>query len=164
MRDAAIARLAESGSSISYRDGPTTDIAPIRCSNTSNGGSTTPRRSVKITKRYSAIPSPKPQKPTLRRSQRPPQEGSVQSIESPNSKFRAECFNARWFMNVSDAQRKCDIWRRDYNEIRPNSAIVKRTPSELAKSSSGAPRMTNNRKIFSLRLVQKSGPLIAGEF
>lgn len=30
-------------------------------------------------------------------------------IESLNGKFRAECLNAHWFMNVSDAQRKCDI-------------------------------------------------------
>jgi putative transposase len=59
-------------------------------------------------------------------------------IESLNGKFRAECLNAHWFMNVSDAQRKCDIWRRDYNEIRPHSAIGNRTPIELANPSSGA--------------------------
>jgi len=58
-------------------------------------------------------------------------------IESLNGKFRAECLNTHWFLNVSDAQRKCDIWRQDYNEVRPHSAIGNKTPSELANLSSG---------------------------
>ena len=49
-------------------------------------------------------------------------------IESLNGKFRAECLNAHWFMNVSDAQRKCDIWVRDYNEVRPHSSLKGVTP------------------------------------
>src|SRR6266542_4670831 len=36
-------------------------------------------------------------------------------IESFNGKFRAECLNAHWFMNLDDARRKCEAWRRDYN-------------------------------------------------
>ena len=59
-------------------------------------------------------------------------------IESLNGKFRAECLNTHWFLTVSDAQRKCDIWRRDYNEVRPHSAIGNKTPVELANLSSGA--------------------------
>lgn len=59
-------------------------------------------------------------------------------IESLNGKFRMECLNTHWFMNVSDAQRKCDIWRRDYNEVRPHSAIGNKVPIELTNLSSGA--------------------------
>lgn len=59
-------------------------------------------------------------------------------IESLNGKFRAECLNTHWFLNVSDAQRKCDIWRRDYNEVRPHSAIGNKTPAELINCSSRA--------------------------
>ena len=44
-------------------------------------------------------------------------------IESFNGKFRAECLNAHWFMGLDDARRKCEAWRRDYNEERPHSAI-----------------------------------------
>ena len=44
-------------------------------------------------------------------------------IESFNGKFRAECLNAHWFMSLDDARRKCEAWRRDYNEERPHSAI-----------------------------------------
>ncbi len=44
-------------------------------------------------------------------------------IESFNGKFRAECLNAHWFMSLDDARSKMEEWRKDYNEIRPHSAI-----------------------------------------
>jgi len=44
-------------------------------------------------------------------------------IESFNGKFRAECLNTRWFMSLDDARSKMEAWRRDYNEVRPHSAI-----------------------------------------
>ena len=56
-------------------------------------------------------------------------------IESFNGKFRAECLNAHWFMSLDDAQRKCETWRRDYNEERPHSAINNKTPIELVNRS-----------------------------
>ena len=56
-------------------------------------------------------------------------------IESFNGKFRAECLNAHWFMSLDDAQRKCETWRRDYNEERPHSAIGNKTPIELVNRS-----------------------------
>jgi hypothetical protein len=33
-----------------------------------------------------------------------------------NGKLRAECLNAHWFLSLDDAVRKCEAWRRDYNE------------------------------------------------
>jgi putative transposase len=57
-------------------------------------------------------------------------------IESLNGKFRAECLNAHWFMNLADARGKCERWRRDYNTERPHSAIGYRTPAE-ARNASG---------------------------
>jgi len=56
-------------------------------------------------------------------------------IESLNGKFRAECLNAHWFMNVDDARGKCETCRRDYNEERPHSAIGNKTPIELIERS-----------------------------
>ena len=49
-------------------------------------------------------------------------------IESFNGKFRVECLNTHWFMNLDDARTKMEDWRRDYNEIRPHarSAIRRR--------------------------------------
>jgi putative transposase len=56
-------------------------------------------------------------------------------IESFNGKFRAECLNAHWFMSLDDARRKCEDWRRDYNEERPHSAIGNKCPIELTDRS-----------------------------
>jgi putative transposase len=56
-------------------------------------------------------------------------------IESFNGKFRTECLNAHWFMSLDDARRKCEAWRRDYNEERPHSAIGNKAPIELVNRS-----------------------------
>jgi putative transposase len=56
-------------------------------------------------------------------------------IESFNGKFRAECLNQHWFMSLDDAVRKCEAWRRDYNEVRPHSAIGNKPPISLVNRS-----------------------------
>lgn len=56
-------------------------------------------------------------------------------IESLNGKFRAECLNAHWFMNLADARRKCESWRVEYNNHRPHSAIGYEVPATLMMSS-----------------------------
>ncbi len=62
-------------------------------------------------------------------------------IESFNGKFRAECLNAHWFMSLDDAVRKCEAWRRDYNEVRPHSAIGNKPPITVmfASAANGPP-------------------------
>ena len=55
--------------------------------------------------------------------------------ESLNGKFRAECLNANWFLSLDEARRKCDAWRRDYNEVRPHSAIGNQVPAMLHRSA-----------------------------
>ncbi len=49
-------------------------------------------------------------------------------IEAFNSKLRAECLNAHWFLTLADAREKLEHWRRDYNEVRPHSAIGYNVP------------------------------------
>ena len=56
-------------------------------------------------------------------------------IESFNGKLRAECLNQHWFMSLDDAVRKCEAWRRDYNEVRPHSAIGNKPPICLTDRS-----------------------------
>jgi putative transposase len=51
--------------------------------------------------------------------------------ESFNGKVRAECLNTAWFLSLDDARRKCETWRRDYNEERPHSSIGDKCPIEL---------------------------------
>jgi putative transposase len=62
-------------------------------------------------------------------------------IESFNGKFRAECLNAHWFLTLDDARQKMEHWRRDYNEVRPHSAIGNKVPISLTNGSgaSGPP-------------------------
>jgi transposase InsO family protein len=52
-------------------------------------------------------------------------------IEAFNSRFRAECLNAHWFLSLADAQKKLEDWRKYYNEERPHGAIGHKTPMTL---------------------------------
>jgi putative transposase len=49
-------------------------------------------------------------------------------IEAFNGRFRAECLNAHWFLNLADAQKKVEDWRRYYNEERPHGSIGNKPP------------------------------------
>ncbi len=72
-------------------------------------------------------------------------------IESFSGKFRAECLNTRrhcrsdqWcsngnFMSLDDARSKMEHWRRDYNEVRPHSAIGNNPPITLMNGSDAVP-------------------------
>jgi putative transposase len=54
-------------------------------------------------------------------------------IESFNGRFRDECLNTNWFVNLADARRKIEAWRKQYNGERPHSSLAYRTPDEFAK-------------------------------
>jgi putative transposase len=51
-------------------------------------------------------------------------------IESFNSKVRDEFLNMEVFYTLAEAQVKTEIWRREYNEIRPHSSLKYQTPEE----------------------------------
>lgn len=53
-------------------------------------------------------------------------------IESFNGKFRDECLNLAWFQSLADARGEIEAWRRDYNEVRPHSALRNLTPAAYA--------------------------------
>lgn len=52
-------------------------------------------------------------------------------VESFNASVRLECLGQHWFMDLDDAASKVEDWRREYNEVRPHSAIGDRTPMSL---------------------------------
>jgi putative transposase len=54
-------------------------------------------------------------------------------IESFNGKFRDECLNQHWFLNLEEARHEIELWRKDYNENRPHSSLRMKTPNEFAK-------------------------------
>jgi putative transposase len=53
-------------------------------------------------------------------------------IESFNGKFRDECLNEQWFESLHQARTEVARWRRDYNEVRPHSAIGRIPPAQFA--------------------------------
>jgi putative transposase len=58
-------------------------------------------------------------------------------IESFNGRFRDECLNENWFLDIHDARRIIEAWRIDYNASRPHSALGYATPDEFASSLQG---------------------------
>lgn len=55
-------------------------------------------------------------------------------VESFAGRLRDECLNGHWFTSLADAQHTIETWRREYNEIRPHSALGDRPPEEFARS------------------------------
>jgi len=53
-------------------------------------------------------------------------------IESFNGRLRDELLNAELFLDINDARRKIEAWRRDYNGNRPHTALSDMTPDEFA--------------------------------
>ena len=52
-------------------------------------------------------------------------------IESFNGKFRDECLNMHWFMDLQYAKKIIEEWRIDYNTERPHSSLNYLTPDEF---------------------------------
>jgi len=55
-------------------------------------------------------------------------------VESFNGRLRDECLNANWFTSLSDARRKIEDWRQDYNQQRPHSSLNYLPPAEFART------------------------------
>lgn len=55
-------------------------------------------------------------------------------IESFNGKFREECLDAHLFTSLAEARKIIEEWRRDYNVLRPHSALAGMRPGGIPKS------------------------------
>jgi putative transposase len=62
-------------------------------------------------------------------------------VESFNGKFRDECLNEHWFVNLADAKTAIEAWRIDYNTVRPHSSLDGATPDHFATTTEGARRL-----------------------
>ena len=60
-------------------------------------------------------------------------------IESLNGRIRDELLNTRSFVSIFEARRLAADWQRDYNEVRPHSALGYLTPREFAEKSKKNP-------------------------
>jgi putative transposase len=78
---------------------------------------------------------------------RPVQNGYIESF---NGRLRDECLNGEVFFDLTDARKKLECWRHDYNHKRPHSGLADRTPEEFAR--------TVGRRPFDLLTVDKAAP------
>lgn len=54
-------------------------------------------------------------------------------IESFNGRFRDECLNQHWFLNLENAKSIIEEWRVDYESDRPHSSLNYKTPLEFVR-------------------------------
>ena len=59
-------------------------------------------------------------------------------VESFNGRFRDECLNENWFIDLAHAREKIAEWKQEYNERRPHSSLQDRTPVEFAAQSAAS--------------------------
>ena len=88
---------------------------------------------------------------------RPGKPGDNAFIESFDGKFRNECLNAYWFLTLDDARSKMEECRKDYNAVRPHSAIGSKPPISLMKGSSAAPAPCQTPWKFPPGAIQRRG-------
>jgi len=62
---------------------------------------------------------------------KPAQNGLVESF---NGRFRDECLDRQWFVDLADARRVIETWRLDSNRGHPHSALGYRTPAEARRA------------------------------
>jgi putative transposase len=62
-------------------------------------------------------------------------------IEAFNARFRTECLNASWFLSMADARDRIEIWRIEYNDDRPHTALGGLTPRAFAIQAADARRL-----------------------
>ena len=53
-------------------------------------------------------------------------------IESFNGRLRDECLNVDVFFALIDVRDKLELWRQDYNQVRPHSALRDSAPAVFA--------------------------------
>ena len=64
--------------------------------------------------------------------------------ESFHGKFRDECLNERWFLNLADARKITSEYRQDYNHVRPHQSLKYQTPVEFAAKCQQQARTTGS--------------------
>jgi len=70
------------------------------------------------------------------------------NVESFNASVRLGCVGRHWFLGLDDARNKVEDWRREYNEVRPHSAIGDRTPMSLIHQPRTNPEVSTDPEIL----------------
>jgi putative transposase len=54
-------------------------------------------------------------------------------IESFNGRLRDECSNVQVFFTLADVREKLEVWRQDFNQVRPHSSLHDQPPAVFAR-------------------------------
>jgi putative transposase len=68
-------------------------------------------------------------------------------IESFNGRLRQECLSQHGFLGLADARRTIEVWREDYNNHRPHSALENRTPLQYRRGGYYVPDRDRLQKL-----------------
>ena len=60
-------------------------------------------------------------------------------IESFHSRFRDECLNREWLLNLREARVVIEDWRQHYNEERPHSRLGYLSPEDFLANQKVSP-------------------------
>jgi len=72
--------------------------------------------------------------------------------ESFHGRFRDECLNENYFLDMQEAKDKIAEWRIEYNTFRPHSSLGYKTPEEFLKDCERE-QLTQNTQKLSLQVV-----------
>ena len=65
-------------------------------------------------------------------------------IESFHSRFRDECLNREWLLNLGEARIVIEDWRLHYNKQRPHSQLGYISPDEFRLNQKVSPQVGQN--------------------
>lgn len=72
--------------------------------------------------------------------------------ESFHGRFRDECLNENYFIDLQEAKDVIESWRIEYNTFRPHSSLGYKTPEEFLKDCEQE-QLTKNAQELSLQVV-----------
>lgn len=85
---------------------------------------------------------------------KPQQNGFTESL---NGRMRDEFLDLHWFSSLKEAQAGLEVWRRDYNEVRPHGSLGWLTPKEYAAQC--AAKNLQGASACALRATAENCPL-----
>jgi putative transposase len=68
-------------------------------------------------------------------------------VEAFNGSLRRECLSQHWFATLAEAQALLNLWREDYNLLRPHKGLAYQTPAAFAASVAGGHFIPNHRQL-----------------
>jgi putative transposase len=66
-------------------------------------------------------------------------------VETFNGQFRCDGLNEHWFRSLPETRAIVAIWRQDYNERQPHSALHYHRPAEFAAHWRACPRVNDEQ-------------------